>query len=95
MARRRDTPRFNMSAPLCIGPGCDRVAWSKGLCHAHYEQQRRKKPLTPLRLVTGVKLPGVTVDPKVARQLARVNENQYAATKAALEEWAAGREETG
>lgn len=33
----------------CRGPECSRDAFSKGLCNSHYAQERKGKPLTPLR----------------------------------------------
>lgn len=38
----------------CSFPGCNRDAWSKGLCNGHYGQANRGKGLTPLK----TRLPG-------------------------------------
>ena len=34
-----------MTTPkVCAADGCDRRAWSKGYCHAHYELWTRSQP---------------------------------------------------
>lgn len=35
----------------CLFESCDRKLEAKGLCKAHYHQQRRGRPLTPIRAV--------------------------------------------
>ena len=38
-----------MTTTACAFDGCFRFAARVGLCHTHYMQQRRGKPLTPIR----------------------------------------------
>lgn len=42
-----------MSVSKCNGPECDRESIAFGLCHAHYKQFKKDKPLTPLRNKAG------------------------------------------
>ena len=38
-----------MNLATCRGPACDRPAVLHGLCRSHYQQERRARPLRPLR----------------------------------------------
>lgn len=78
-------------------PPCDRPSRTKGLCHAHYERERRQMPVgVPLKAKgrPGVVLcNGITVDTacaaEVAAEAARSGETEYQVVRRWLEEAAA------
>jgi len=75
-----------MDNGACSFQGCDRKAISKGLCGSHYKQARRNQPLRPLRLVRGIKLPGLVVSVEVAGALDSLGlPSRYVAAKAVLD----------
>lgn len=82
-------------ATKCVGPECARPPVAHDLCGSHYRQwlrrRRRRDKLTPLRLVSWVKLPGVHVTPGAFKAIRSVNRNAYRAVQSILEEWAKGR----
>jgi hypothetical protein len=81
----------------CDFPGCGRPALALRLCRAHYSQQRRGAPLTPLRGPRGARGPepmvgiGIRVPAPVITALERRGPTVYEAARAVLEEWARGR----
>lgn len=82
-----------MIAP-CAAPGCARSAVARGLCQAHYAQQRRGRPISPLRGRHGQRddepmqrLPGLRVSARAAEAARR----WPAEIRAAIEAWARTR----
>jgi hypothetical protein len=57
---KSDTPKSRRKHPkvLCSFDGCDRNSLAHGLCWTHYQQQRRGRPLTPIRQKGLLLLPG-------------------------------------
>lgn len=61
-----------------------------GLCHAHYRQHYRKRPLTPIRAkdMSGKKLPGITISKICEKALVATGQSPYRAARDVLEQWA-------
>lgn len=84
-----------MSATTCSGPGdgpdgrCQRPVEALGLCHAHYRQHNRQRPLAPIRSRDpGMKLPGITVSQVCGEALTEAGPTPYRAARDVLETWA-------
>ena len=62
-----------MTAPDCGSPGCARPVTARGLCHAHYERQRRggaaSRPVRDRSAEPLEALPGVRVSAGLAEAL--------------------------
>lgn len=78
----------------CTGPGCTREPVAQGLCSGHYGQQRRGRPLAPLKGPRGqlgaealVRLRGLRVSPACAAAV----EDDPESAREALEAWARRR----
>jgi hypothetical protein len=56
--RKPRGPKPKPEVKHCTFPGCDRKSLSFGLCWTHYQQQRRGRPLTPIRMKGLLLLPG-------------------------------------
>lgn len=46
---RRSVAKVRASDQQCYGPECERAAFAKGLCSTHYQQQRTRGRLVPIR----------------------------------------------